>query len=89
MRDVFVVAGGSMSQRGLVESARRLGYEVCVIDGSPSAPLLATADHAVRKSFADVDGVLEALAEQDHHLVVGLPVASECRSVPRRCSHRP
>lgn len=82
MRDVFVVAGGSMSQRGLVESARSLGYEVCVIDGSPSAPLLATAEHAVHQSFADVGGVLESLREQELEPVAIATMGSDQAVLP-------
>src|SRR5438128_8838118 len=82
MRDVFVVAGGSMSQRGLVESARSLGYEVCVIDGSPSAPLLGTADYAVRESFVDVDGVLESLREQELRPVAVATMGSDQAVLP-------
>jgi len=64
MAEVFVVAGGSMSQRGMVDLARGLGYEICVVDGSPTAPLFATAEHTIQQSFADVDGVLAALRTQ-------------------------
>jgi biotin carboxylase len=65
MREAFVVAGGSMSQRGLLDRAHELGYAVCVIDGSPSAPLFQQAEFAVLKSFADVRGVVESLREQE------------------------
>jgi len=54
MTPAFVLTGGSRSQLGLLEQARALGHEVCVVDGSPDAPLLAEADHRVVRSFADV-----------------------------------
>src|SRR5439155_1380230 len=49
------------SQLGLLEQAHALGHEVCVVDGSPDAPLLADADHRIVRSFADVGGVLADL----------------------------
>ena len=58
MARAFVLTGGSRSQLGLLEQARALGHEVCVVDGSESAPLLAEADHAIVRSFTDVAGVL-------------------------------
>jgi biotin carboxylase len=54
----FVLTGGSRSQLGLLEQARALGHEVCVVDGSPDAPLLAEAEHAIVRSFTDVSGVV-------------------------------
>jgi biotin carboxylase len=60
----FVLAGGSRSQLGLLEQARALGHEICVVDGSESAPLLAEADLPIVRSFADVDGVLADLEAQ-------------------------
>jgi biotin carboxylase len=60
----FVLTGGSRSQLGLLEQARTLGHEVCVVDGAETAPLLAEADHAIVRSFTDVDGVLADLAER-------------------------
>jgi biotin carboxylase len=60
----FVLAGGSRSQLGLLEQARSLGHEVCVIDGAETAPLLAEADHRIVRSFADVDGVVAELEER-------------------------
>jgi biotin carboxylase len=65
MPEVFVVTGGSMSQRGMVEYARGFGYEVCVVDGSPAAPLFAVADYRIEQSFTEVERVLDALREQD------------------------
>jgi biotin carboxylase len=57
----FVLAGGSRSQLGLLEQARALGHEVCVVDGAETAPLLAEADHRIVRSFAGVEGVLAEL----------------------------
>jgi biotin carboxylase len=64
MARAFVLTGGSRSQLGLLEQARALEHEVCVVDGSPSAPLLGQADFTIVRSFADVDGVLEELEAQ-------------------------
>ncbi len=61
MRRAFVLAGGSRSQLGLLEHARALGHEICVIDGASTAPLLKEADYPVVRSFTDVDGVLADL----------------------------
>ena len=58
MARAFVLTGGSRSQLGLLENARALGYEVCVVDGSESAPLLAEADHRIVRSFTEVERVL-------------------------------
>jgi biotin carboxylase len=58
MPKAFVLTGGSRSQLGLLEQARTLGHEVCVVDGSDRAPLLAEADHAIVRSFTDVNGVI-------------------------------
>src|SRR3954447_10639448 len=64
MPRAFVLTGGSRSQLGLLEQAHALGHEVCVVDGSPDAPLLADADHRIVRSFADVGGVLADLEAQ-------------------------
>jgi biotin carboxylase len=64
MPRAFVLTGGSRSQLGLLEQARALGHEVCVVDGSPDAPLLAEADHRIVRSFADVGGVIGDLEAQ-------------------------
>ena len=61
MPNAFVLTGGSRSQLGLLEQARALGHEVCVVDGSDRAPLLAEADHAIVRSFTDVNGVIGEL----------------------------
>jgi biotin carboxylase len=63
--EVFVVTGGSMSQRGVVDCARDLGYAICIVDGSPAAPLFAIADHRIVRSFSDVEGVLEELRARE------------------------
>ena len=60
----FVLIGGSRSQLGLLEHARALGHEVCVVDGSESAPLLAEADIGIVRSFTEVDRVLDDLEAQ-------------------------
>ena len=57
MAKAFVLTGGSRSQLGLLEQARALGHEVCVVDGSDRAPLLEEADYAIVRSFTDVGGV--------------------------------
>src|ERR1044072_1927206 len=64
MPRAIVLTGGSRSQLGLLEQARALGHEVCVVDGSPDAPLLADADHRIVRSFADVGGAVGDLAAQ-------------------------
>ena len=64
MARTFVLTGGSRSQLGLLENARALGYEVCVVDGSESAPLLAEADYRIVRSFTEVDRVLADLEAQ-------------------------
>jgi biotin carboxylase len=61
MPRAFVLTGGSRSQLGLLENARALGHEVCVVDGSESAPLLAKADFSIVRSFAEEEGVLADL----------------------------
>ena len=61
MPRAFVLTGGSRSQLGLLEQARALGHEVCVVDGAETAPLLDEADYRIVRSFADVDGVLAEL----------------------------
>jgi biotin carboxylase len=61
---VFVLIGGSRSQLGLLEQARALGHEVCVVDGAETAPLLGEADLGIVHDFSDVEGVLAALQER-------------------------
>jgi len=60
---MFVLIGGSRSQLGLLEQARALGHEVCVVDGAETAPLLEEADHRIVRSFADVEGVIAELGQ--------------------------
>jgi len=64
MASAFVLTGGSRSQLGLLEQARALGHEVCVVDGSERAPLLEEADHAIVRSFTDVGGVVSDLEQR-------------------------
>ena len=60
----FVLIGGSRSQLGLLEQARAIGHEVCVVDGAETAPLLGEADLAIVHDFSDVEGVFLALRER-------------------------
>jgi carbamoylphosphate synthase large subunit len=60
----FVLIGGSRSQLGLLEQARALGHEVCVVDGAETAPLLAEAELGIVHDFSDVEGVLVELRER-------------------------
>src|SRR5206468_4172982 len=60
----FVLIGGSRSQLGLLEQARALGHDVCVVDGAETAPLLADADLGIVHDFSDVEGVLAELRER-------------------------
>ena len=62
---MFVLIGGSRSQLGLLEQARALGREVCVVDGAETAPLLAEAELGIVHDFSDVEGVLAALRERE------------------------
>ena len=62
---MFVLIGGSRSQLGLLEQARALGHEVCVVDGAETAPLLAEAELGIVHDFSDVEGVLAALRERE------------------------
>jgi biotin carboxylase len=78
----FVLAGGSRSQLGLLEKARAFGHEVCVIDGAETAPLLAEADHAIVRSFADVDGVLAEFEERGLEPVAVATMGSDQAVLP-------
>jgi biotin carboxylase len=82
MPRAFVLAGGSRSQLGLLEQARALGHEVCVIDGAETAPLLAEADHAIVRSFADVDGVLADLEQSGIEPVAVATMGSDQAVLP-------
>ena len=82
MTPAFVLTGGSRSQLGLLEQARALGHEVCVVDGSPDAPLLAEADHRVVRSFTDVTGVLGELEAQGIEAVAVATMGSDQAVLP-------
>lgn len=82
MTPAFVLTGGSRSQLGLLEQARALGHEVCVVDGSPDAPLLAEADHRVVRSFTDVTGVLGELEAQGIEPVAVATMGSDQAVLP-------
>jgi biotin carboxylase len=78
----FVLTGGSRSQLGLLEQARALGHEVCVVDGSPGAPLLAEADHRIVRSFTDVTGVIGELESQGIEPVAVATMGSDQAVLP-------
>jgi biotin carboxylase len=82
MTPAFVLTGGSRSQLGLLEQARALGHEVCVVDGSADAPLLAEADHRVVRSFTDVTGVLGELEAQGIEPVAVATMGSDQAVLP-------
>jgi biotin carboxylase len=82
MAKAFVLTGGSRSQLGLLEQARALGHEVCVVDGSPDAPLLAEAEHRIVRSFTDVGGVLGDLVEQGIEPVAVATMGSDQAVLP-------
>ena len=82
MPRAFVLTGGSRSQLGLLEQARALGHEVCVVDGSANAPLLAKADHRVVRSFTDVTGVLGDLEAQGIEPVAVATMGSDQAVLP-------
>jgi biotin carboxylase len=82
MTPAFVLTGGSRSQLGLLEQARALGHQVCVVDGSPDAPLLAEADHRVVRSFTDVTGVLGELEAQGIEPVAVATMGSDQAVLP-------
>jgi biotin carboxylase len=82
MTRAFVLTGGSRSQLGLLENARALGYEVCVVDGSDSAPLLAEADYRIVRSFTEVDRVLADLEAQGIEPVAVATMGSDQAVLP-------
>jgi biotin carboxylase len=82
MPPALVLTGGSRSQLGLLEQARLLGHEVCVVDGSANAPLLAEADHRVVRSFTDVTGVLGDLEAQGIEPVAVATMGSDQAVLP-------
>src|SRR5215208_7367496 len=82
MKKAFVLTGGSRSQLGLLEQARGLGHEVCVVDGSDRAPLLAEADHAIVRSFTDVNGVIGDLEARGIEPVAATTMGSDQAVLP-------
>ena len=82
MPSAFVLTGGSRSQLGLLEQAHALGHEVCVVDGSPDAPLFADADYGIVRSFADVGGVLGDLEAQGIEPVAVATMGSDQAVLP-------
>src|SRR5512132_1247858 len=82
MPKAFVLTGGSRSQLGLLEQARALGHEVCVVDGSDRAPLLAEADHAIVRSFTDVNGVIGDLESRGIEPVAVATMGSDQAVLP-------
>jgi len=82
MPRAFVLTGGSRSQLGLLEQARALGHEVCVVDGSRDAPLLAEADHRIVRSFTDVGGVIGDLETQGIEPVAVATMGSDQAVLP-------
>src|SRR3954463_14131575 len=82
MPRAFVLAGGSRSQLGLLEQARALGHEVCVVDGSAGAPLLAEAEHRIVRSFTDVGGVVRDLEAQGIEPVAVATMGSDQAVLP-------
>ena len=82
MAKAFVLTGGSRSQLGLLEQARALGHEVCVVDGSERAPLLEDADHAIVRSFTDVGGVVHDLEQRGIEPVAVATMGSDQAVLP-------
>jgi biotin carboxylase len=82
MPKAFVLTGGSRSQLGLLEQARALGLEVCVVDGSERAPLLEVADHAIVRSFTDVGGVVGELEQRGIEPVAVATMGSDQAVLP-------
>jgi biotin carboxylase len=82
MPKAFVLTGGSRSQLGLLEQARALGHEVCVVDGSGRAPLLEQADHAIVRSFTDVGGVVSDLEQRGIEPVAVATMGSDQAVLP-------
>jgi biotin carboxylase len=78
----FVLTGGSRSQLGLLEQARALGHEVCVVDGSERAPLLEVADQAIVRSFTDVAGVVSDLEQRGIEPVAVATMGSDQAVLP-------
>ena len=82
MASAFVLTGGSRSQLGLLEQARALGHEVCVVDGSERAPLLEEADHAIVRSFTDVGGVVSDLEQRGIEAIAVATMGSDQAVLP-------
>lgn len=82
MPKAFVLTGGSRSQLGLLEQARALGHEVCVVDGSERAPLLEDADYAIVRSFTDVGGVVSDLEQRGIEPVAVATMGSDQAVLP-------
>jgi biotin carboxylase len=82
MARAFVLTGGSRSQLGLLEQARALGHEVCVVDGSEHAPLLEEADYAIVRSFTDVGGVAGDLEQRGIEPVAVATMGSDQAVLP-------
>lgn len=82
MRPAFVLVGGSRSQLGLLEQARALGHEVCVVDGAETAPLLADADIGIVRNFVEVDAVLEDLRAREIEPVAVATMGSDQAVLP-------
>ena len=82
MRPAFVLVGGSRSQLGLLEQARALGHEVCVVDGAETAPLLAEAEIGIVRNFVEVDAVLEDLRAHEVEPVAVATMGSDQAVLP-------
>jgi biotin carboxylase len=82
VRRAFVLVGGSRSQLGLLEQARALGHEVCVVDGAETAPLLAEADIEIVRNFAEVDAVLDDLRTHEVEPVAVATMGSDQAVLP-------
>jgi len=82
MARAFVLTGGSRSQLGLLEQARALGHEVCVVDGSERAPLLEEADYGIVRSFTDVGGVAGDLEQRGIEPVAVATMGSDQAVLP-------
>ncbi len=82
MRPAFVLVGGSRSQLGLLEQARALGHEVCVVDGAETAPLLAEAEIGIVRNFVEVDAVLDDLRANEVEPVAVATMGSDQAVLP-------
>jgi len=82
VRPAFVLVGGSRSQLGMLEQARALGHEVCVVDGAETAPLLAEAEIGIVRNFVDVAAVLEDLRAHEVEPVAVATMGSDQAVLP-------